>query len=381
MQAAGVVDVDRGRGDLEYLVAVFEAQDVLVGPVTKAAVFRQAVAPDARAGENHVVVGGTHLDGLDDLDEVHAVAFGKDAPLIQKGQEGRPERVFHDLAGFAFDGPVQHRQGEFFDIQDIREEPGHPLPGRIVHPAADPPEIADGGHVLPAGHDPFKGMSQQGLGGIKAAPFKGFLDDGIGDVFRGAGGDRRFDQDHAFRLNPVADDPQALFQRGDLRMTGTDISQVLLEVITLHVHDNHIGKGKGLFREGGDQGLLLCDTTADERDNLRVLRLDRGDSPVEQGDLPERPHRWPLHADHELVRLARRFVDGIGHDAGHDRSDKTETHHNDDFPTQVALRLDHLFQSLKFPGIIFRQRQGKDFATRADRLQSFFRAHKPSFPQ
>ena len=42
----------------------------------------QAIATDARPGEDHVAVGGSHFDGIDHLDEVDPVAFGKEAPLI-----------------------------------------------------------------------------------------------------------------------------------------------------------------------------------------------------------------------------------------------------------------------------------------------------------
>ena len=110
VQRAGVVDVDGRGGDLEDVI--FKAQDVPVGPVAQPAVLGQAIAADAGAGEYHVAVRRPHLDRLDHLDQVHAVALGEQAPLVQEGQNRRPVGVFHDLGRFRFDRPVHHRQRE-----------------------------------------------------------------------------------------------------------------------------------------------------------------------------------------------------------------------------------------------------------------------------
>ena len=77
MQTPCVVDIDGGRAHLEDFVAVVEAEDVLVCPVSEAAVFGEAVATDSRTGEDHVAMGGAHLDGVDDFDEINAVALRK----------------------------------------------------------------------------------------------------------------------------------------------------------------------------------------------------------------------------------------------------------------------------------------------------------------
>ena len=46
-----------------------------------------------------------------------------------KGQDGGPVGIFDDLAGFALDGPVEHGQGKFFDVEHVREKVYDPLPG------------------------------------------------------------------------------------------------------------------------------------------------------------------------------------------------------------------------------------------------------------
>ena len=84
----------------------------MVGPDAQAAVLGQAVAADARAGEDDVGVGGPHLDGLDHLDQVHAVALGKTGSTRPESQDRGAVGVLDDLAGLAFDGPVEHRQRE-----------------------------------------------------------------------------------------------------------------------------------------------------------------------------------------------------------------------------------------------------------------------------
>ena len=117
MQGTGIVDVDGHGGDFEYVV--FKSHEGMIGPDAKAPVLGKAVAADAGTGKNHVGVGGPHLDGLHDLDEVHPVFLGKPAPFVQEGQNGGPVGIFHDLAGFAFNGTIQDGQGKLINIQDI----------------------------------------------------------------------------------------------------------------------------------------------------------------------------------------------------------------------------------------------------------------------
>ncbi len=62
--------------------------DVPVGPEAQTAIFGQAVAADTGPGKYDVAVGGPNLDGLDHLDEVDAVSLRKEAPLVEKRQDG-----------------------------------------------------------------------------------------------------------------------------------------------------------------------------------------------------------------------------------------------------------------------------------------------------
>ncbi len=87
VQGACIVDVDGGGGNPEEFVAVFESQDVFVRPVTQSAVFWQAIAADSGAGEDDIAVGRPHFNGIDDLDEVHAIALGKQAPFVEESQD------------------------------------------------------------------------------------------------------------------------------------------------------------------------------------------------------------------------------------------------------------------------------------------------------
>ena len=152
VEGAGVVDVDRKRRDLEDVV--LKAHEGPVGPDAQAAILGEAVAADPRTGEDHVGMGGADLDRLDHLDQVHAVSLGKEAPFVEEGQDRRPVGVLDDLAGLAFDRAVQDRQGKFLDVQDLGEELHNFFFRRLVDPAADPPEVPDGGDVLPLRHDP-----------------------------------------------------------------------------------------------------------------------------------------------------------------------------------------------------------------------------------
>ena len=133
----------------------------MVRPHTQSAVFGQAVSADARPEENHVAVGGPDLDGVDHLGDVHTVFLGKPAPLVHKRQRGRPVGVFHDFAGFAFDGAVQDGQRILVHVYNAGQEADHFFPRFFIVSGTDPPEVADGGNILAARHNPLKGVSQQ----------------------------------------------------------------------------------------------------------------------------------------------------------------------------------------------------------------------------
>ena len=111
--------------DLEDVV--LEAHQGVVGPEAQPAVLGQAVAADARPGKNHVGVGRPHLDGLDHLDQVDAVALGEQAPFVHEGQDRGAIGVLDDLAGFALDGPVEHGQGKLVDVEHLRQKRHDPF--------------------------------------------------------------------------------------------------------------------------------------------------------------------------------------------------------------------------------------------------------------
>ena len=134
----------------------------------KPSILRKTVTADARSRENNIGMGGAHADRLQHLDEVHPVSFRKEAPFVQISKDGRPVGIFHNFAGFAFDGPVQDRERKFFYVQNLGEENSNLFPGLFIDPAADPPEIADRGNVLFPGHDPFEGMRQEGFHVLQA---------------------------------------------------------------------------------------------------------------------------------------------------------------------------------------------------------------------
>ena len=78
VQGARVIDINRGGAHLEHAITILKTQDVLVGPITQPAVFRQAVSADARARKDDVAVRRPDLDGADDFREIHTVTLGED---------------------------------------------------------------------------------------------------------------------------------------------------------------------------------------------------------------------------------------------------------------------------------------------------------------
>ena len=224
-------------------------------------------------------MGGADLDCFDYLNQVHAVALREEAPFVQEGEDRGPVGVLDDLARFALYGTVENRQGELLDIDDFGEELHDLFFRRLVDPTADPPEVADGGDIVPSGHHPLVGVGKEGLR-RNSAPFEGLLHNRVGDIFRRPRGDGRFDQHKAVGLDLFAEDLETLFEGGDLGMALAAVTQGLLEVVALDVHHDHIGKAEDLICVRAGEGLLLPDAAGDQRGDLRVLRFHGGDAAV-----------------------------------------------------------------------------------------------------
>jgi len=87
------------------------------------------------------------------------------------------------------------------------------------------------------------------------APFEGLLQDRVGHVLGGAGGDGRLDQNEAVRGDLLADDLEALLQGGDLGGNrGTRCG-----IVSPYSHDDHVGEAEGVVGVGSGEGLLLQD--------------------------------------------------------------------------------------------------------------------------
>ncbi len=55
--------------DLENAVSAFKTKNVAIGPITKRALFWQAVSTDTESRDDDVAVRWPHVDGLDDFDK------------------------------------------------------------------------------------------------------------------------------------------------------------------------------------------------------------------------------------------------------------------------------------------------------------------------
>ncbi|OQB79539.1 MAG: hypothetical protein BWX88_04821 [Planctomycetes bacterium ADurb.Bin126] len=330
VQGARVVDVDGGGGHLEDGVAVLEAQDVLVRPVAQPAVLGQAIPANARTREDDVAVRRAHLDRLDHLDEVHAVALGEEGPLVEEGQDRRPVGILDDLGGLRLDRAVHHGQGELLGVEDLSEEP--------FHAAA----------------------------ALRPPPREGLLEDRVGHELGGPGRHGGFDEHQARRADVLPDCPQRVLQRAHFRLAGPQVAQVLLAVIALHVHHDAIGQFEALAVVGGSERLLVPHAPGDHGLDLRVLRFHGRLAPVEHRRLPVASRAGPLAADHELGGLARLPVSGVGDDGGHDGPHEAQTHHDDDLLALGAGGLDERLNPGELEGVFLLCGDGERFAGRAD---------------
>ena len=108
-------------------------------------------------------MGRPDLDSVHHFRQIDPIAFRKKAPLIQKCQQRGPVGIFDNLAGFALDRTIQNGQRKLIDIQDLGEKSNDLFTGNGIDTAADPPEIFDGGHIIPPRHHTFETVRQTGL--------------------------------------------------------------------------------------------------------------------------------------------------------------------------------------------------------------------------
>src|ERR1039458_4105303 len=328
-----------------------------VGPNAQTAVFRQAIAANARPRKDEVGVRGPHLDRFNDLLQIDLVPLGEQGPFIEESEDSGAVAVFDDLGGLGFDGAVQNGEREFIGVQHLVEELGDKFAGGFVDAAAHAPEVPNGGDVILAGHDAFVTMRQQRLG-TDAPLLEDLLHDRVGNLFRGSGGDGGFNQDERGGRDVLRNRRDRGFQGGHLGRTGADVAQRFLQVIALDIHHDHVGQFQGLFRVGGYQRLLVVDAAGDELLDLRVLGLDWRDAAVEQPDLPEAAGAGALDANDEL-RGPAFLVRRIGHDGGHDGPDKPEADDHHDFLPGLALLGGQRAQPGEFLLILLARRQWK----------------------
>lgn len=137
----------------------------------------------------------------------------------------------------------------------------------VVTARADPPEVADGRHVLSPWHDPLVAVGEQGER-VDAAGGKGLFHDGVGNGFLGARRHGGLDHHKAIRRHPLADGPHGRFKRRHLDFAGAHVAQTLLGVVVLHVDHHAIGQSKAVTVEGNNQGLLFVYAAANNNADL-----------------------------------------------------------------------------------------------------------------
>ena len=80
---------------------------------------------------------------------------------LREGEDRRAVGVFDNLGGFGLDGTIHDRQREVLGVEHFAQELLDPLAGLGVAAGADPPEIANAGNVLLAGHHPLEAVGQK----------------------------------------------------------------------------------------------------------------------------------------------------------------------------------------------------------------------------
>jgi len=310
-------------------VAVPEAEEMLVGPESQPPVLGQAVAADARPGEDHVAVRRAHLDGLHHLDEVHAVALREQAPFVEKREGGGTEAVLHDLGGLALNRAIKDGEGKVLRVEDFMQELLDAFPRLMVAAGANAPEVADRLDVFAARHDALVAVRQERLG-IDTTPREGLPQDRPCNELGGSGRHGGFDEHQALGPDLGSDRFEGGFEGRHFGLAGLHVSQLALGVVALDVDHDAVRELQAVRVVGGHEGFLFEDGAGDHGIHLGVFGLDGRLSPVEEGDLPVAAGAGPLAADDELAGLPV-GAGGVGHDGGHDRPHESKAHDDHHF--------------------------------------------------
>ena len=162
----------------------------------------------------------------------------------------------------------------------------------------------------------------------------------------------------------LANHLEALLKGSDVSISASQVTQFLLDIVTLNIHHQYIGKTQGVIGEGGCKGALFNDTSFDQWCHFWVFGLYGALSPIEQRNLPETACTGSLHANDEFIGLSGFLVHRVGHHTGHYRAYKAQAHYHDNFVTLGSFLVDQLFQSLVFLLIICLLRQSELFTFR-----------------
>ena len=102
---------------------------------------------------------------------IASITFIRSTPLrsakrlhsFRKREDRRSVAVLDDLRGLGFDRPFQDRQGIILRIDHFVQEFHDSSLGLRVNPAAYPPEVPDGPHIICPWHNSLVAMGQYGF--------------------------------------------------------------------------------------------------------------------------------------------------------------------------------------------------------------------------
>lgn len=133
------------------------------------------------------------------------------------------------------------------------------------------------------------------------------------------------------------DVPEDRLQGLHVRCAAAQVSDRVLDVVALHVHDHNIGELQDPLLVGCHEGLFVEDAALYDALDLGTLGLDKGPSPVKVRDLPVAAGAGALHGEHQLSLPALQ-VFRIRPDCGHDRSHEPHPqNHTTSRPEERAL--------------------------------------------
>jgi len=323
-------------------------------------------------------VCGAHFYGVNDFDEVYAIAFGKKTPFVQESQNCCTVRVLNYFGGLRFYRSVQNGQWIVLCIKYLSKEFFDACTSFVVATSANAPEIAYARYIILSGHNSLKAVCENWLR-IDIPWFKFLFKNWPGDELCCARCNGGLNEHEAWRLNHLSNHSHRCFKRRHFCLAGSHVAEVMFGVVALHINNYTVSQFQAVIVVCSREGFFVEHAPLDYFIHFRVLSFDRWLASIEKWNLPVTSRAGSLAANNKFPVLTL-FIFGVSDDGCHHCPDKSYPHDNDDFFAIFACLVDQFLNASKLFWVLLLLWKWKLFSTCIRVVINVFVSHKMESP-